>query len=64
VNKQFIGQYVSDLQLAQRYGVSRCTIWRWTARGILPTPVKISGSCTRWKLEQIEQRDTEREQAA
>ena len=49
--------YVSDIQLAKRYSVSRSTIWRWTEKGILPVPVRISRCCTRWLLSDIEARD-------
>lgn len=56
--------YLSDSQLAERYDVSRATIWRWVSRGILPKPVKFSHGCTRWRKDQIEQRDAEREQSA
>jgi predicted DNA-binding transcriptional regulator AlpA len=59
-----MSQYVSAEQLAERYGVDKSTIWRWTQRDILPKPVRLSEQCTRWKLDQIEQRDAEREQAA
>ena len=38
----------SDKHLAARYDVSRCTIWRWVARGQLPPPVKLSPGCARW----------------
>jgi predicted DNA-binding transcriptional regulator AlpA len=61
VNKQFISQYISDQQLAARYGVSRTTIWRWSNTGNLPKPVQLSPGCTRWRLDQVEQRDAERE---
>jgi prophage regulatory protein len=54
-------EYVSDVQLAKRYSVSRCTIWRWTAKGLLPKPVQLSDNCTRWRLDLIEQRDAERD---
>lgn len=51
--------YLNDDQLAERYGVSRATIWRWTSKGILPKPIKFTKSCTRWRKDQIEQRDAE-----
>lgn len=60
MNKQFIGHYVSDTQIAARYNVSRSTVWRWVKRGILPEPETISTGCTRWRLDLIEQRDAER----
>jgi len=57
-------RYVSDTHLAERYGVSRSTIWRWVGKGLLPKPQQLSPGCTRWKLDEIEQRDAEREVAA
>lgn len=53
--------YLSDVQLAERYGVARSTIWRWTDLGILPQPVKISAGCTRWSSAAIDRLDAERE---
>jgi len=55
--------YVSDSQLAKRYSVSRSTIWRWAAHGLLPSPVRLSGCCTRWRVVDIEARDAERLEA-
>lgn len=52
-------QYLSDSQLAERYDVSRATVWRWVTRGILPRPVRFSRGCTRWKKEEVDQRDAE-----
>tara|TARA_Y100000780_G_scaffold72318_1_gene64805 strand:- start:194 stop:400 length:207 start_codon:yes stop_codon:yes gene_type:complete len=48
-------RYSSDVQLAELFNVSRATIWRWAASGILPQPVKLSPGCTRWRLDQIQQ---------
>ena len=56
--------YVSVTQLARRYSVDRSTIWRWVQRGTLPQPVRLSEQTTRWKLDEIERRDAERETAA
>ena len=53
-------QYASVQQLAERYSVSSKTIWRWTARGLLPPPVQLSPGCTRWALDEINRRDVER----
>lgn len=49
--------YIRDTDLADRYSVSRTTIWRWARDGVLPKPLKISSACTRWRLEDIERRD-------
>jgi len=56
--------YLRDTDLASRYSVSRSTIWRWVRRGLLPQPVQISECCTRWRLDDIEARDAERDAAA
>ena len=56
-------RYISASQLAERYGVDKSTVWRWAQRKILPAPVKLSEQCTRWKLNEIERRDAERESA-
>lgn len=57
-------KYVSDTYLADYYEVSRSSIWRWSAKGILPQPVQLSPGCTRWRLDEIEARDAERETTA
>lgn len=43
-------RYVSDQWLADYFGVSRSTIWRWTRKGVLPSPVSLSPGTTRWRL--------------
>lgn len=46
--------YVTDRELAARYGVSRPTVWRW-AKGVdFPAPVSLSPGCTRWRIADIE----------
>lgn len=47
--------YLSDTQLAARYGVHRSTIWRWVKNDpAFPQPVQLSIGCTRWKNSDIE----------
>lgn len=47
--------YISDIQLAARYGVHRTTPWRWVKTDpAFPQPVKLSAQCSRWKLSEIE----------
>ena len=41
--------YLSDNQIAQKYGIHRTTIWRWVRNGEFPKPVHLSSGCTRWK---------------
>lgn len=56
-----ICNYLSDRAVAQRYGVSRPTIWRWVKvlRGF-PAPVKVSEGTTRWVLGDLEAFDLTR----
>lgn len=46
--------YLSDKDLAARYGVIRGTIWRWLSEGRLPAPVHIGPNTTRWRLADLE----------
>lgn len=47
--------YLSDAQLAARYGVHRATPWRWAKTDpAFPKPVKLSPQCSRWRLSEIE----------
>ena len=45
--------YLRDIEVANRYGVSRPTIWRWVERGQFPSPVKLSPGCTRWSVKSL-----------
>lgn len=45
--------YLTDRQLAKRYGTSRELPWRWASQGKFPKPVKLSERTTRWKLSDI-----------
>lgn len=42
--------YLSVGQVAERYGVSTDSIWRWKRTGDFPKPVRIGPNCTRWRL--------------
>ena len=56
--------YVSDLQVARRYGVHRSTPWRWVkADPTFPKPIVLSRGCTRWKLSDIVDWERARERA-
>lgn len=47
--------YLSDRDLAARWGVVRQTPWDWTkSKPNFPQPVKLSERCTRWRLDEIE----------
>lgn len=42
-------------KVAEYFGVSASTIWRWvrTPGGSFPQPVKLSAGCTRWRASEI-----------
>lgn len=47
--------YITDTQIAARYGVHRTTPWRWAKTDpSFPRAVSLSPGCTRWKLSEIE----------
>lgn len=47
--------YLSDKQVAERYGVTRPTVWRWLKTDrTFPKPISLSPGCTRWRLDEIE----------
>ena len=47
--------FLSDADLAKRYGVSRQSIWRWhRERSDFPRAISLTPGCTRWKLSEIE----------
>ncbi len=52
--------YLTDRDLARRYSVCRQTIWRWAGRNVIPRPVRLTEHCTRWRLDEIERQDAER----
>ncbi|WP_134679578.1 helix-turn-helix transcriptional regulator [Paracoccus ravus] len=47
--------FVSDKQVAERYGVTRPTVWRWVkADPTFPKPISLSPGCTRWKASELD----------
>ena len=45
--------FLSVRLVANRYGVSPNTIWRWVREGKFPAPVKLGENCTRWRIADI-----------
>ena len=45
--------YLSDKQLAERYGVARATVWRWIRTSDFPKPRKITPGCSRWPISDV-----------
>ena len=58
-----IETYLSDKQVAERYKIGRCSIWRWIRDYNFPKPTKLSPGCSRFKLSLIEAWEEKREVA-
>ncbi|PZX44572.1 AlpA family transcriptional regulator [Roseinatronobacter thiooxidans] len=53
--------YLSDKQVAERYSVTRQTVWRWSRdRADFPKAITLSQGCTRWKLADLEAWEAQR----
>ncbi|KAF0279164.1 AlpA family phage regulatory protein [Spiribacter aquaticus] len=47
-------RFLTDIEVANRYSVSRITPWVWARRDCFPKPVRISSGTTRWRLSELE----------
>jgi prophage regulatory protein len=53
--------FLSDKQVAARYGVDRAAIWRWRrVDSAFPDPVKLTPGTTRWRLSDLEKWEASR----
>jgi len=50
-------QYLSVKSLAHRYDIAISTVWLRVKQGKLPKPIKLHGTSTRWKLEDLEEHE-------
>lgn len=57
-------EWVRDLEVAERLGVSRDTVWRWAKAEILPSPRRLGPRSTRWLWSEVEAHLAERTEAA
>jgi len=46
--------FLTDLDLADRYGVCRDSIHRWKRAGRIPRPVRLGDNTVRWSLAAVE----------
>lgn len=56
--------YLTDRQVADRYGISRQTVWAWVDREGLPRPIKLTAGCVRWSVADLEQWEQSRREAS
>lgn len=45
---------LSARQLAERYGVSKASIYRWVQEGVIPPPRKLGPRVSRWDAAEID----------
>jgi len=57
-------KFLSDKSVAERYGISRQSVWRWVKEGRLPAPLKLAPGSTRWKLDDLLQFEKKQEAQA
>ena len=52
-------KYLRDSDVADYYGVSKPTIWRWARLSVngFPKPIKLSENMSRWTSDQIAAHD-------
>ena len=56
--------YLTDEDLASRYGVARTSIWRWANEGHFPRPIKLAPSTTRWRSDEVAEWEARRARRA
>lgn len=52
--------FLTDRQVAARYGVHQNTIRNWVASGRIIQPLMLSPGCIRWRLADIERWEEEK----
>jgi len=57
-------QYLSVKSVSNRYDIGVSTVWLRVKQGKLPQPVKLHGTSTRWKLEDLEKWEASQVQEA
>ncbi len=57
-DREFGGpQFFSYADLAERYGKSRVTLWRWVRAGLLPAPYSIGPNSVAFRSQEIRDHD-------
>lgn len=47
-------RFLTDKEVAERYGVHRTWPWRKARQGEFPQPVRLSRNTSRWRLKDLE----------
>ena len=56
--------YLSVKSVSRRYDIGVSTVWLRVKQGKLPQPIKLHGTSTRWKLEDLEKFEQKQVQGA
>lgn len=56
--------YLTDKQVAARFGITRECVWKWARDGVFPKPVRLTPGCTRWRLADISEWEAARAAAS
>lgn len=51
--------FLTTAQVAQRYRISRTTVWRWIKAGRLPKPDQIGPGVKRFSVEALDRADAQ-----
>lgn len=57
-------EFLTDRQVAARYGIDRTTVWAWKRKGALPAPIKLGESVSRWRLADLQAFEEQRAREA
>ncbi|MDT0581440.1 helix-turn-helix transcriptional regulator [Brumicola blandensis] len=57
-------QFLSVKSIAHRYDIAISTVWLRVKEGKIPKPIKLHGTSTRWKLEDLEKWESKESQKA
>ena len=52
--------FMSVKLVAKRYEIGVSTVWYWVKIGKLPKPYKLSTNTTRWKIEELDESDAQK----
>lgn len=52
-------EWLTNEQMAQRYGISRATLWRWVRDGKIPRPLTLSTRSPRFSRRDVEAAERE-----
>jgi prophage regulatory protein len=44
---------LSAKQLRVTLGICNATLYRWTAEGLFPSPIKLGARCSRWRIAEV-----------